>query len=74
MKITFKLAKEFIKSYYLKTIGFTPMNKDIIVKDINDDIITASINGQHRQFRINVHIDIDDVTNLGLVDANTIAD
>lgn len=63
MKITFKLAKEVIKSYYLKTIGFTPMNKDIIVKDINDDIITASINGQHRQFRINVAIDIDDVTN-----------
>ena len=74
MKITFKLAKETIKSYYLKTIGFAPLNKDIIIKDINDDIITASINGQHRQFRIDVAIHIDDVTITSSVDANTIAD
>ena len=74
MKITFKLAKEAIKKFYLRTIGFTPRNKDIIVKDINGEIINASINGQHRQFRINVAINIDDITNLSSPNVNTIAD
>lgn len=56
MKITKQTAKSVIKQYYLDTIGFTPMNKDIVIKDINGDIITASINGQHRQFNVNVTI------------------
>ena len=63
MKITMQTAKSAIKKYYLDTIGFTPMNKDIVIKDINGDIITASINGQHRQFKVNVTITSGDVTN-----------
>ena len=64
MKITIPTAKSIIKKYYLDTIGFTPMNKDIVIKDINGDIITASINGQHRQFKVKVIIGCDDITNL----------
>lgn len=64
MKITMQTAKSVIKKYYLDTIGFTPMNKDIVIKDINGDIITASINGQHRQFEVKVTIACEDVTNL----------
>ena len=67
MKITMQTAKSVIKKYYLDTIGFMPMNKDIVIKDINDDIITASINGNYRHFKAN--ISVEDVT----VD-NTIAD
>lgn len=64
MKITMPTAKSVIKKYYLDTIGFMPMNKDIVIKDINGDIITASINGQHRQFKVRVTITCEDVTNL----------
>lgn len=64
MKITMPTAKSVIKNYYLHTIGFTPMNKDIVIKDINGDIITTSINGQHRQFKVKVTVVCEDVTNL----------
>ena len=74
MKITMQTAKSLIKKYYLDTIGFMPMNKDIVIKDITDDIITASINGNHRQFKTNVAISIEDVTTLSSIDADTIAD
>lgn len=74
MKITIQTAKSLIKKYYLDTIGFMPMNKDIVIKDITGDIITASINGNHRQFNIKVAIKIEDVTALSSIDADTIAD
>ena len=64
MKITMPTAKSVIKKYYLDTICFAPMNKDIVIKDINGDIITASINGQHRQFKVKVTIACEDVTSL----------
>lgn len=62
MKIAMQTAKSVIKKYYLDTIGFTPMNKDIVIKDINGDIITASINGKYMQFKVT--ITCEDVTNL----------
>lgn len=64
MKITIPTAKSVIKKYYLNTVGFSPMNKDIVIKDINGDIITASINGQHMQLKVKVTIVCEDVTNL----------
>lgn len=67
MKITIQTAKSVIKKYYFDTIGFTPMNKDIVIIAINGDVITASINGNHRYFKVN--ISVEDVT-VG----NTIAD
>mgnify|MGYP001771335213 CR=1 FL=1 len=65
MKITMQTAKSVIKKYYIDTIGFMPMNKDIVIKDINDDIITASINGNHRHFKAN--ISVEDVTDRNLI-------
>lgn len=74
MRITDKLARDTIKGYYNKVIGFAPTNKDIIIKDIKDGIITASINGQHRQFKINITIDIEDITNITDIDTGSIVD
>lgn len=61
MKITMLIAKSIIKKHYLDTIGFEPMNKDIVINDINGDIITASINGKNRQFKVTVSIACEDV-------------
>lgn len=60
MKITMQTAKSVIKKYYLDTIGFMPTNKDIAIIAINGDIITASINGNHKYFKVN--ISVEDVT------------
>lgn len=61
MKITTLTAKSIIKKYYLDTIGFAPKNKDIVINDINGDIITASINGKNKQFKVTVSIACEDV-------------
>ena len=61
MKITMLTAKSIIKKYYLDTIGFAPMNKDIVITDINGDIITASIKGKNKQFKATVSIACEDV-------------
>lgn len=61
MKITMRIAKSIIKKYYLDTMGFAPMNKDIVITDINGDIITAFVNGKNRQFKVTVSIACEDV-------------
>lgn len=58
-------AKSFIRKYYLDTFGFMPMNKDIEIKDITDDIIIACINNINRYFKVN--ISVEDVTDRNLI-------
>lgn len=58
-------AKSVIKKYYLDTIGFAPMNKDIEIEDITDDIIIACINNINRYFKVN--ISVEDVTDRNLI-------
>lgn len=65
MKITMQTAKSFIRKYYLDTFGFMPMNKDIEIKDITDDIIIACINNINRYFKVN--ISVEDVTDRNLI-------